>query len=38
VLLNTVAWEGRSWKMFAIHGGYYFFALLIAALILAHWR
>jgi hypothetical protein len=38
VLLNTVAWEGRSWKMFAIHGGYYFFALLIAALILAYWR
>jgi hypothetical protein len=38
VLLNTVAWEGRSWKMFAIHGGYYFLALLFAALILTHWR
>ena len=32
--LNTVAWEGRSWKGFAINTGYHFLSLLIVALIL----
>ncbi len=36
VLLNGVAWEKKSWKLFAINGGYYFFTLLIAALIITH--
>lgn len=36
VLLNGVAWEKKSWKLFAINGGYYFFSLLIAALIITH--
>jgi Protein of unknown function (DUF1761) len=36
VLLNGVAWEKKSWKLFAINGGYYFLSLLIAALIITH--
>lgn len=38
LLLNGVAWENRSWKLFAINAGYHLVALLAAALILAHWR
>src|SRR6185436_11692620 len=29
--LSKVAWEGRSWKLFAINSGHHFFMLLIAA-------
>ncbi len=36
VLVSSVAWEQKSWKLFAINGAYYFFTLLIAALILTH--
>lgn len=36
VLINGVAWENKSWKLFAINGGYYFCTLLIAALIITH--
>lgn len=36
VLINGVAWEKKSWKLFAINGAYYFFTLLIAALIITH--
>ena len=32
--LNTVAWEGRSWKLFSINTGYHFMSLLVAALII----
>ncbi len=38
MLLNTVAWEGRSWKLFAINAGYHFVNLQIIAVILACWR
>lgn len=34
VLLDGVVWEKRSWKLFAIKGGYYFLLLLITAIIL----
>ena len=32
--LSTVAWEGKSWKLFAINTVYHFLSLLIAALII----
>jgi hypothetical protein len=32
--LNTVAWEGKSWKLFAINTGYHFTIVLVAATIL----
>jgi hypothetical protein len=32
--LNTVAWEMKSWKLFAINTGYHFLILLVAAVIL----
>jgi hypothetical protein len=35
--LNTVAWEGRSWRLFAINTSYHFMTLLVAALILMLW-
>lgn len=38
VLLSSVAWESRSWKLFGINAGYYFTSLLAAAMILAFWR
>lgn len=34
VHLNAVAWSKHSWKLFAINGGYYLVALLLAAFIL----
>lgn len=34
VLLDAVAWEKRSWKLFLIKVGYYFCLLLILAMIL----
>lgn len=37
-LLSSVAWEMRSWKLFAINAGYYFLQLQIVGAILAHWR
>lgn len=38
LLLNSVAWESRSWKLFAINAGYHLVALLAAAMILSLWR
>jgi hypothetical protein len=35
-LLNGMAWESRSWKLAAIHGGYYLVSLLVAAMLLTH--
>lgn len=32
--LNSVAWEGRSWKLFFINTGYHLAMLLVAATIL----
>jgi hypothetical protein len=34
--LNTVAWEKKSWKLFAINTGYHFMMLLIASVILTY--
>lgn len=34
--MSTVAWEGKSWKLFGINTGYHFLSLLIAALILVN--
>lgn len=36
--LNSVAWEGRSWKLFFINTSYHFLTLLISALILNYMR
>ncbi len=38
VLLGSVAWESKSWKLFGINAGYYLIALLAAGMILAIWR
>jgi hypothetical protein len=38
MLLNTVAFEGRSWKVFAINAAYQFVSLQIIGMILAFWR
>ena len=35
VLLNSVAWEGRNWKLFGINAAYYFFNTQIIAMIMA---
>lgn len=32
--LSTVAWEGKSWKLFGINTGYHFVMLLVASTIL----
>ena len=32
--LNTVAWEGKSWKLFGINTSYHFMMVLISAIIL----
>jgi len=36
MLLNTVAWEGRSWKMFGFQAVYHFINLQIIAMIIAY--
>lgn len=36
--LNTVAFEGRSWKLFLINSSYHFMMLLVSALILFNWK
>ena len=38
LLLNGVACENRSWKLFGINAGYHLAALLVAGMILAHWH
>jgi hypothetical protein len=37
-LLMGVAWEKRSWKLFAIDAGYYFSLLLLVAFIIVYMR
>ena len=37
-LLSQVAWENKSWKLFAINAGYYFVGLQLVGAILACWR
>jgi hypothetical protein len=37
-LLNTVLWEGRSWKLFAINASYHLCGLLLMGAILAAWQ
>ncbi|MBM9502329.1 DUF1761 domain-containing protein [Leptospira sp. 201903071] len=36
--INSVAFEGRSWKFFSIGAGYYFISLQTVAMILSYWR
>jgi len=38
VLLNTVAFEKRSWKLFGINAGFHLAALLAMGMILSYWR
>ena len=38
MLLNAVAFEKKSWKLFAINGGYQFVSLLAMGMILAYLR
>ena len=38
VHLSAIVWEKKSWKLFAINGGYHFVSLLSASLILTHWK
>ncbi|AYV55026.1 DUF1761 domain-containing protein [Leptospira kmetyi] len=38
MLINNVAFEGRSWKFFSIGAGYNFVALQAVAMILSYWR
>jgi hypothetical protein len=37
VLLGSVLWENKSWKLWALNAGYYLVGLCIMALILANW-
>ncbi|PBQ34437.1 hypothetical protein CNR22_22535 [Sphingobacteriaceae bacterium] len=34
--LNTVAWEGKSWKFFFINTSYHLLSLILVAMILTH--
>jgi hypothetical protein len=36
--LSAIVWEKKSWKLFAIDGGYHLLSLFIVALILTHWK
>ena len=38
LLLGSVAWENRSWKLFYINAAYQFVSLQAMGVILAHWR
>jgi hypothetical protein len=38
MLLGSVAWEGRSWRLFGLNAAYHFVNLQLIAMILAHWR
>ncbi len=38
VILSSVLWEGKSWKMFLLNAGYYLIQLLVFALILVSWK
>lgn len=34
VLMGSILWEGKSWKLFAINSGYYLVSLLIMSVVL----
>jgi hypothetical protein len=36
--LGATVWQKHSWKLFGINTGYQLVALLVASLILTHWR
>jgi hypothetical protein len=38
MLLGSVAWEKRSWKLFGLNAAFHFLNLQLVAMILAHWR
>jgi hypothetical protein len=38
LLFGSVAWEGKSWKLFTLNAAYYFLALQAVGMILAFWR
>ena len=38
MLLGSVAWEGRPWKLFCLNATYHLINLQVIAMILAHWR
>jgi hypothetical protein len=38
ILFNGVAFERKSWKIFAINAGYQLISLEVMAMILSHWR
>lgn len=38
LLLGSVAWESRSWKLFGINAAYHFVSLQAMGIILAQWR
>ena len=35
--LGAIVWEKKSWKLFAINGGYHLVSLFVVALILVYW-
>jgi hypothetical protein len=37
-LLSRVAWEGASWRLVRIHGGYHLAGLIVVCQILAYWH
>ena len=37
VHLHAIVWEKKTWKLFAINGGYHLVSLLVVALILSYW-
>lgn len=38
MLLNSVAFEGKNWKVFGINASYQFVSLQLIGMILAYWR
>ncbi|PJZ70881.1 hypothetical protein CH373_06350 [Leptospira perolatii] len=36
--LNSVAFEGKPWKLFGINAGYYFISLQVIGMVLAYWK
>jgi len=38
VILGSVLWEGKPWKLWVLNNGYYLIALLVMGMILALWR
>ncbi|AVQ13522.1 PF08570 family protein [Leptospira santarosai] len=38
LLINSVAFEGKSWKLFGINAGFYLISLQTIAMILSYWR